>query len=371
MDQGIVPVFRSIPDTGKGNAIVHDLPEVLVVAVLAILCGMESFVEMEMFGRELEGWLRRFLRQEGGIPSHDTFGDIFAALDVEAFAAAFARWAGTLRGKVPGGVVALDGKTLRASIDAARKKKAVHIVSAWARSNRLVLGQTAAGEKSNEVTAVPRLLGALELSGCVVTLDGLGTQTRNAAEIIEKGADYVPPVKENQRTLHDDIALFFRARRPVPADAAETEEKSHGRLERRTCAISKDAAAWLDPEKRWRGLAGIGMTTPARQKAGPEAGETNVQCAIFSNPAFTAQDVLRIRRAHWGVENSLHWVLDVAYREDQCRVRAGHAAQVFNILRHFTMNLLRQETSAKYGVAAERRRCAISTDYLERVIKLS
>ena len=230
---------------------------------------METFVEMEMFGRERERWLRKFLKLEHGIPSHDTFGDIFAALDPEAFGTAFANWVETLREKVSGEIVALDGKTIRASIDAAQKKKAVHVVSAWAANNRLVLGQITTEEKSNEITAIPQLLEVLELKGCIVTIDAMGTQAKIAEKIIDKGADYILPVKKNQETLYNDINLFFQTSGNELPDVFRRIEKSHGRLEERVCVIHKDID-WLDPENKWKNLAGIGMITSTRQKIGSD-----------------------------------------------------------------------------------------------------
>ena len=300
MYQGIVNIFREINDPRRGNAIIYDLAETLVIAVLAILCGMESFVEMEMFGNERESWLRKFLKLERGIPSHDTFGDIFAALDPEAFGLAFTKWVETLRKKVCGEVVALDGKTIRASMDTARKKKAVHIVSAWAVSNRLVLGQVATEEKSNEITAIPQLLEMLEIKGCIVTIDAIGTQRKIAEKIIDKGADYILPVKKNQETLYNDVELFFQTFAKQLPETAETIEKSHGRLEKRTCVICKDID-WLDPEENWKALAGIGMITSTRQKIGTDVLETDTQYVIFSNLDFTAEQVLSAKREHWGI----------------------------------------------------------------------
>jgi len=367
MYQGMVAIFREIPDPRKGNAIIHDLTETLVIAVLAILCGMESFVEMEMFGREREKWLRKFLKLEHGIPSHDTFGDIFAAIDPETFAGAFAKWVEGLRKRVSGEVVALDGKTIRASLDSVKKKKAVHIVSAWAASNRLVLGQVATAEKSNEITAIPQLLELLELKGCIVTIDAMGTQTKIADKIIDKGADYILSVKKNQGTLYNDISLFFQTHANELQEKVKTIEKSHGRFETRECVICKEID-WLDPERKWRNLAGIAQIISTRQKIDNDTVESDIQFMIFSSNTFTAEQVLAAKRAHWGIENTLHWALDVAYREDQCRVRSGHAAKVFNFLRHLTMNLLRLDTSSKIGIAAKRRRCALSTHYLESVL---
>jgi predicted transposase YbfD/YdcC len=243
-------------------------------------------------------------------------------------------------------------------------------VSAWAASNRLILGQIATEEKSNEITAIPQLLEMLELKGCIVTIDAMGTQTKIAEKIIDKDADYILPVKKNQETLYNDISLFFQTSSNELPDIFTTVEKSHGRLEERICVICKDIN-WLDPENKWKNLAGIGMITSTRQKIGSETLETDTQFVIFSNPDFTAEQVLAAKRSHWGIENSLHWLLDVVYREDQCRVRLGNAAKVFNILRHVTMNLLKLESSTSNGIAVKRRHCAISTQYLELVLGIS
>jgi predicted transposase YbfD/YdcC len=282
----------------------------------------------------------------------------------------FANWLETLRKKTCGEVGALDEKTIRASIDASQKKKAVHVVSAWAANNRLILGQIATEEKSNEITDIPQLLEMLALKGCIVTIDAMGTQTKIAEKIIDKGADYILPVKKHQETLYNDITLFFQTSGNELPEVFRTVEKSHGRLEERTCVVCKDIN-WLDPENKWMKLAGIGMITSTRQKIGSATLETDTQFVIFSYPNFTAEQILAGKRSHCGIENSLHWLLDVVYREDQCRVRLGHAAKVFNILRHLTMNLLKLESSTSHGIAIKRRRCAISTQYLELVLGIS
>jgi predicted transposase YbfD/YdcC len=247
MYEGIVSIFREIPDPRKGNAIVYDLVEVLIISILAILCGAEYFTEMELFGHERERWLRTLLKLEHGIPSHDTFCDVYSALDPETITKSFSRWVETIRQKISGEVIAIDGKTICASRDVPKNKKAVHIVSAWAAANRLVLGQLACAEKSNEITAIPQLLDWLEIKGCIVSIDAMGTQTKIAEKIVEKGADYILSVKENQPRLYSDIALYFETERKNLMETAKTAEKSHGRYETREMAISNDVA-WLDPE---------------------------------------------------------------------------------------------------------------------------
>ena len=368
MGQEIIKIFDRISDPRKGNAIRHNLSEVLIIAVLAVLCSMEHFTEMEMFAQEQENWLRKFLKLEHGVPSHDTFGDIFAVIEPDAITTVFTEWTQTLRKKISGEIVAVDGKSICASRDIPKNKRAVHIVSAWAVQNRLILGEVSTSEKSNEIKAIPALLEMLELRGCIVTIDAMGTQTKIAEKIIEKGADYVLPVKENQPQLLEDICLYFGDCNDG-VETAKTEEKSHGRIEIRECVISKDID-WLDSERKWKNLSGIAMITSTTKNIGTGVVETAVQYLIFSGKDFNAAQVLSARRSHWGVE-SMHWSLDVAFREDQCRVRTKHAAHVFNIVRHLTMNLLTRETSSKGGIAAKRKRCAISVEYREKVLGFS
>jgi predicted transposase YbfD/YdcC len=370
MYEGIVSIFKEIPDPRRGNAIVYDLVEVLVIAILAILCGAEHFTQMEIFGLERERWLKTFLKLQHGIPSHDTFCDVFTALEPEAVTKAFARWVETIRAKISGEVVAIDGKTIRASADARKNKKAAHIVSAWAATNRLVLGQIACGEKSNEITAIPKLLELLELRGCIVTIDAMGTQKKIAERIIEEGADYILPVKENQPQLHGDIKLLFETENLEGFETAETIEKSHGRYETRKLFITRDID-WLDPEGNWKGLSGIGMLISTQQEIGKEVVQRSVEYLIFSMTDATAEQILSAKRSHWSIENALHWTLDVSYNEDQSRARAKNAAIIFNVMRHLSLNLLNQEKSSKGGVKAKRFRCALSPDYLQTVLGIS
>jgi predicted transposase YbfD/YdcC len=367
MNKGIIDIYKQIPDPRTGYGIKHNLWEVLTIATLAILCGMDHFTDMEMFGKEQEGWLRKFLVLENGIPSHDTFGDIFAVIDPAAITELFSQWTETIRERYAREVVAIDGKTVCASKDIPKNKRAIHVVSAWAGMNRLVLGEVAVSEKSNELTAIPELLNMLELKGCIVTIDAMGTHPNIVNEIIEKGADYVLPVKENQPRLREDIELYFDGK-PEDVERATTQEKSHGRLERRVCETSKDIG-WLDPEGKWTGLAGVAKITSTTENLSDGKTESSVQYVIFSGRDLTAEEVLFSRRAHWGVE-SMHWQLDVAFREDMCRVREKNAAKVFNVLRHFALNLLSQEKSSKGGIASKRMRCAISPTYRNKVLAI-
>jgi predicted transposase YbfD/YdcC len=256
MYKGIVSIFSKLEDPRKGNAIVHDLVETLIVAVLAVLCGAQAFTETELFGNTQFDWLKTFLKLKHGIPSHDTFGDIFAALEPSQITSAFAEWVETIRAKISGEVVALDGKTIRASADAPKQKRATHVISAWAAQNRLVLGQIATDQKSDEITAIPKILDLLKLKDCIATIDAMGTQAKIAEAIIAKEADYILTVKENQPLLYGDIKSFFDHSANTSFESAVMKEKSHGRLEERTIKITRDIA-WLDPEHKWVGLSGI------------------------------------------------------------------------------------------------------------------
>jgi len=372
MYDDIVNIFRKIPDPRRGNAVIYDLVEVLTIAILAILCGAQHFTQMEYFGIERIEWLKTFLPLKDGIPSHDVFNDVFAALDPESVTNAFIEWVETIRHRISGEVVAIDGKTIRSSKDIPKNKKAIHIVSAWSAQNSIVLGQLATEEKSNEITAIPELLKLLKLNGCVVTIDAMGTQTKIAETIIERGANYILTVKENQRTLFDDIDLFFSdPPDDILLETAKTSDQGHGRIEHREITIARSVRAWLDPEGRWKNLSGIAMYTTRTENLSTKKVETGKHYLIFSESDATADQLLKSKRAHWGIENKLHWRLDVVYNEDGCRVRLDNGAIVFNMFRHLALNILTQETSSRGGTKLKQFRCAISTQYLEQVIGIS
>jgi len=365
MSGSLIEIFRDIPDPRTGNGIRHKLDEALSIAILAILCDCSKFTEMELFGQEREEWLRTFLSLENGIPSHDTFGDIFAALSPDAVQTRFISWVETIREKISGDIVSIDGKTIRRSKDLANNKRAVHIISAWSAANGIVLGEIATDEKSNEITAIPDLLNMLELKGCIVTIDAMGTQADIARGIIDGGADYVLAVKENQPTLMQDVELYFSTE-SATCDYAKTTEKSHGRYETRECWSSMDID-WLYHKDKWAGLSGIGMIRSKRQQVGSDDMENSVKYFIFSKE-MSAMELLAANRAHWGIENSLHWVLDMDFREDESRMRLGNSAANMNVLRHLALNLIKTETSTKLSVNMKRKRCMLSLEYLLKVI---
>lgn len=366
MGDGLINVFRSLPDPRSGNAIRHKLDEVLSIAILAVLCECTQFTEMELFGHEREEWLRTFLTLENGIPSHDTFGDIFAALDPTVIQKCFMEWVETIREKISGEVVAVDGKSIRRSKDIPKNKRAVHIVSAWATQNRLILGEIATEAKSNEITAIPELLHMLNLHGCIVTIDAMGTQKDIAATIIGRGADYLLSVKENQPSLLEDISLYFSTEQKK-CSYAQKSEKSHGRYETRECWATTDID-WMWQRSDWQNLSGIGMVRSARQIISTGVSESAVHYFIFSKPDMDASQLLEAKRSHWGIENSLHWVLDTIFREDDSRMRLGNCAENMNVLRHLAINLIRSENSTKLSLNMKRKRCMLSFEYLLKVL---
>ena len=350
----------------------HKLLDIVVMAICAVICGADGWVEVEAFGHAKHKWLKTFLELPNGIPSHDTFGRVLGVLDPDQFQSCFLSWITAVSQVTQGQVIAIDGKTLRRSHDKALGKRAIVMVSAWATANRLVLGQVKVDDKSNEITAIPELLQALDISGCILSIDATGCQKEIAAETVGQDADYVLALKENQGRLYEDVVLLFDDLEASQFSAYEydhelTVNKDHGRIEIRQCWTIADpeVLSHLRNAGEWEKL-----TTVAKVQAERHIGtEKTIEDRYYlSSLEGNAQRLLDATRTHWQIENGLHWVLDIAFREDECRIRKEHGAENFATLRHIALNLLKQEKTAKMGVKAKRLRAGWDEDYLLKVL---
>ena len=341
----------------------HLLEEVLLISIAAVLSGAESWNDIADYGKAKLEWLKTFLTLPSGIPSHDTFNRVFAALDPEQLEKGFAAWAGSIARLTAGSVVAIDGKSLRGTREPG-SKAIVHMVSAWAEGNGLVLAQRKVDEKSNEITAIPKLLDALELSGTVVTIDAMGCQRSIAAKIAAKQADYILAVKENQGSLLDGIRDSFQM---LAADAVSEEiDCGHGRVERRTCSVIADLSL-LEKAAEWPSLQGLVRIQAERYHKATGKTERETRFYITSLKSDAAR-LNRAIRQHWGIENKLHWMLDVGFGEDLSRKRAGHAAQNFSLLNRIALNILKQDKSSKRGIKGKRLNAAWDHPYLLKLL---
>lgn len=362
--------LASIEDPRVERTRKHRLETILVLAVLAVISGADSFVAMEDYGHAKRQWLATFLDLSGGVPSHDTIGRVFAALNPNALAQAFQRWTLAMAGASREKLIAIDGKALRRSFKQAGDHAFVHMVSAWSASNGVVLGQVKTDEKSNEVTAIPALLDLIDVRKTLVTIDAAGTQTEIADKIANKGGDYLLAVKGNQPKLHASIIEHFESRGSgyVSFDFAETVDAAHGRHEVRRAWVSQYIDE-IETADRWTKLATLVRVESIRTVGNQQSRENRYY--ICSRSAITAKQALAAVRSHWGIENSLHWVLDVAFREDDSRVRAGNAAANFSAVRQLALGLLKQRTEAKVGIKNRRLRAGWDHDFLLRVIGLN
>jgi predicted transposase YbfD/YdcC len=358
------------PRTNRGKR--HDLMDIISIAVCAIICGAEGWADVELFAKCKYDWLKGFLSLSNGIPSHDTFGRVFSRIDPKQFQNCFMEWVKRINELTQGQVIAIDGKTLRRSHDKSSAKAAIHMVSAWATENSLVLGQTKVDEKSNEITAIPELLSLLDLSGCIVTIDAMGCQKKIAQQIVSQDADYVLAVKENQGRLLEDVEdLFSCGQRAgfedMKHDFCQTLDKGHGRIETRRCWTIDDPEqlSYIETGRYWPGLRSIGMVTAERRRGNQVSVESRYYISSLESDAGR---LLQATRSHWGIENRLHWVLDLSFREDESRVRTGNASENLAIIRHMALNLLRKDRTSKVSIKARRKLAGWDNDYLLSIL---
>jgi len=368
--------FADLSDPRMEGKVHHKLLDLIVLTLCAVLCGADTWVDVEAYGYAKREWFETFLELPNGIPSHDTFGRVFALIAPAELEACFVKWVQAVAQVMEGEVVAIDGKTLRRSYDSASDQAAIHMVSAWATANSMVLGQLKTQAKSNEITAIPELLKVLELKGCIVTIDAMGCQKEIAAQIVDAGADYVLALKGNQGSLHEAVRERLEEARREPQqeensrelhpDYHESSQKGHGRLETRRCWVLP-AEEGLPGYQDWKSLTTLALVESERCVGN----KTTVECRYYiSSVDGGAEQLAAAVRQHWGIENRLHWVLDIAFREDESRVRNGHAAENLAILRRLSLNLLKQEKSAKIGTKAKRLRAGWDNDYLLKVLSV-
>jgi len=367
----LMTCFAEIEDPRNGPAQLHKLEDILMIALCGVICGANDWANIELFGQAKKEWLETFLELPHGIPSHDTFGRVFRKLDPEQFEQGFLKWIKSVQKITKGEVVAMDGKKLRRSHDGFLGKDAIWMVDAWASENQITLGQLKVDEKSNEITAIPKLLELLLLNGCIVTIDAMGCQTNIAEKIIEAGADYVLAVKENQGNLYRDIEYLFEAAQKasfqhVPHDHIRTVTK-HGRIEVRQCwcISNSDYIEYLQNHQAWKGLNTIAMVD-TEYRRGDQI--TRQRRYYISSLQENAEQILHAVRTHWQVENSLNWVLDVAFREDDSRIRKEAGPQNMAILRRLALNLLKRESSVKRGIQGKRFLAGWDNDFLFKVL---
>ena len=369
----IADYFVDVEDPRIERTKRHQLIDVITIAICAVICGADSWVAIETYGKAKQKWLDHFLELPNGIPSHDTFARIFALMNPEQFQECFASWIKSVALLTDGEVIAIDGKSLKNSYDKKFGNRAINMVSAWATSNKLVLGQRKVDKKSNEITAIPELIKVLDIAGCLVTIDAMGCQKEIVNLISQKEGDYIIALKKNQKNLYESVESLFKEaiskrNKGLSASNYSTRELGHGREEIRNYLMLTDVSEQIDPDHKWKKLNSIGMIESVRT----EKGKTTVETRYYiSSLNLDAQKFGESIRSHWGIENSLHWILDVALNEDDCRIRKDNAPQNFAILRHIAVNLLGQEKSQKLGIKNKQFLAAMDDNYLAKILGLS
>lgn len=370
--RNLIECFQDIEDPRIDRTREHKLIDILVIGLCTMITVGENFTDMEDFGKAKHDWLKTFLKLPNGIPSHDTFNRVFSAIDPDRFLDCFIMWIKATCPTLDEDVVAIDGKALRHAYS--EGQTIPYIVSAWALGNGLVLGQVKVDEKSNEITAIPELLHVLELQGCVVTIDAMGCQKDIAAQIIQAEADYVLALKGNHSTVHEEFRLYFDDTMPAGSDAKtprprdmdfyESIDKGHGRIEIRRYWHTTDIA-WFEDKKLWRGLRSAGMVESIREMKGEKSVERRL---YLSSLDLDAERFAKAVRGHWGIENSLHWTMDVTFGEDQSRARTQYAAQNLATLRRIILNLLKKDKTPKLSLRRKRTKAALDETYLKKLL---
>ena len=368
--RGLLRYFNELKDPRMNRTKRHNLTDILTIAICAIICGAEGWTQIEEFGYAKLKWFRTFLELPHGIPSHDTFGRVFAKLNPNAFEACFLKWVNALADKSHGRLIAVDGKTLRHSFDRANQKAAIHMVSAWSAANNLVLGQLATEAKSNEITAIPKLLELLDLKDAVVSIDAMGCQKAIAKTLIDQQGDYLLQLKANQNGLYQDVKLLFDQCirddcQGVAYATAESTDGGHGRVEQRRIWTTWEVD-WFSELSAWKGLRCFICVESERYVNGETSKERRYY--ISSLDGQDPQRILSLIRGHWRIENGLHWCLDVQFREDDSRIRQGYAAENYSRLNRIALNLLKQQVHHKVGIKTKRLRAGWDHDYLLKVL---
>ena len=367
----LAEALDGIEDTRRSRSVIYPLTEILMIVLLAVMCGATSYVKIEMFGISKEEWLKKFMKLEYGIPDACTMRDVIKEIDTKKLHEIFVEWMKQIAKNIFG-VIAIDGKEARRTKDKSRKP--LHVVSAFSHEFGLVLGQLACEEKSNEITAIPKLLEMLEIKGCIVTIDAMGTQTEIADKIIEKGADYCLSLKENQGNLYNDVKLYMETeiftddRRFLAGNGQyyrEIDKKGQGRIEKREYFVCNDVS-WIEYSDKWRNLSGFGVCVSTVEQDGKIS--TSFNYSIYSVQNMTAREFAKCKRGHWSVE-SFHWILDMVFREDESRARADNSAENLNVFRQMAFNILKCETSFKGGISDKQFNCLLDEHYLEKVLR--